>query len=120
MIKPTPRRKLTDEERAVWNAIKKHKRGNPFRFGATQRFTFEGQYRMRTRHLRRVISDLVDAGYPVCSTSKTPAGYFVPRNEAEIRECQKTFQFRYVRAIMRRVRGLDRILQGQKQRRLKI
>jgi len=120
MIKPTPKRDLTSEERAVWNAVKKHKRQNPFRFGATLRFVFEGQYRMRTRYIRRVISDLIDAGYPVCSTSKAPAGYFAPRNEAEIRECQKTLQSGYVRAIMRRVRGLDRILQGQKQRRLKI
>lgn len=54
------------------------------------------------RSIRKIIEGLIDGGFPVCSTSGHPAGYFFPADVDEARQYSKSLQKRAVRIFLRR------------------
>jgi hypothetical protein len=56
------------------------------------------------RIIRKAIEDLIDGGFPVCSATEEPAGYFFPKDEGEARVYSKSLQRRAVRIFLRRRR----------------
>jgi hypothetical protein len=56
------------------------------------------------RPVRRAIKELIDGGFPVCSATDEPAGYFFPSGVEEARRYSKSLQSRAVRIFLRRRR----------------
>lgn len=54
------------------------------------------------RAIRKTIEDLIDDGFPVCSVTEPPAGYFFPSSVEEARVYSKALQKRAVRIFLRR------------------
>ena len=54
------------------------------------------------RPIRKAIEMLIDKGFPVCSVTEDPAGYFFPANIDEARKYSKSLQQRAVRIFLRR------------------
>jgi hypothetical protein len=57
------------------------------------------------RLIRKTIEELIDDGFPVCSATDDPAGYFFPASVNEARKYSKSLQKRAVRIFLRR-RGI--------------
>jgi len=54
------------------------------------------------RPIRKAIEELIDGGFPVCSSTESPAGYFFPASVDEARTYSKSLQKRAVRIFLRR------------------
>jgi len=54
------------------------------------------------RVIRKLIADLIDEGFPVCSVTDDPAGYFFPANVDEAREYTVSLRRRALRIFLRR------------------
>ena len=54
------------------------------------------------RPIRKAIEGLIDDGFPVCSVTEEPAGYFFPASVEEARKYSKSLQRRAVRIFLRR------------------
>jgi len=54
------------------------------------------------RPIRKAIEMLIDNGFPVCSVTQDPAGYFFPADVDEARKYSKSLQQRAVRIFLRR------------------
>jgi len=57
------------------------------------------------RPVRKAIEQLIDGGFPVCSVTESPAGYFFPASVEEARIYSKSLQKRAARIFLRR-RGI--------------
>jgi len=57
------------------------------------------------RPIRKAIEEMIDGGFPVCSVTDEPAGYFFPASVEEARKYSKSLQKRAVRIFLRR-RGI--------------
>ena len=54
------------------------------------------------RPIRKIIEGLIDGGFPVCSVTGSPAGYFFPADVDEARKYSKSLQKRAVRIFLHR------------------
>lgn len=54
------------------------------------------------RPVRKAIEELIDGGFPVCSVTEPPPGYFFPANVEEARTYSKSLQKRAVNIFLRR------------------
>ncbi len=54
------------------------------------------------RPIRKAIESLIDDGFPVCSVTDQPPGYFFPASVEEARRHSKSLQKRAVRIFLRR------------------
>lgn len=54
------------------------------------------------RIIRKAIEELIDEGFPVCSVTDHPAGYFFPANVDEARKYSKGLQKRAAMIFLRR------------------
>ena len=73
------------------------------------------------RLIRKAIAELIDDGFPVCSVTSEPAGYFFPASVEEARIYSKSLQKRAVRIFLRRrgiIRNTARYYEEAKQVRL--
>jgi len=59
------------------------------------------------RIIRKAIEELIDDGFPVCSVTDDPPGYFFPASVEEARRYSKSLQKRAARIFLRR-RGIIR------------
>ena len=57
------------------------------------------------RPVRKAIDELIDGGFPVCSVTEPPPGYFFPAGVEEARIYSKSLQRRAVNIFLRR-RGI--------------
>lgn len=54
------------------------------------------------RKIRLIILELIENGLPVASTTKQPAGYFIPISYQEAREYEATLKSRLINDALRR------------------
>jgi len=54
------------------------------------------------RPVRKAIEELIDDGFPVCSVTEPPPGYFFPASIEEARAYSKSLQKRAVNIFLRR------------------
>ncbi len=59
-----------------------------------------------TRGVRLAIQELIADGHPICSSTKTPAGYFLAETREEVNENLKVLKFGYGREIFRHYKYL--------------
>lgn len=59
-----------------------------------------------TREIRLLIQELIADGYPICSSTQTPAGYFLAETREEVNENLKVLKYGYGREIFRHYKYL--------------
>jgi len=75
------------------------------------------------RPIRKAIEELIDNGFPVCSVTEPPAGYFFPASVDEAKIYSKSLQKRAARIFLRRryiIRNTARFYEAAKQLRLAV
>ncbi len=70
--------------------------------GKTLAYLFESDSDGQDRHLRMIIGELIEEGYPIASTTESPAGFFIAQTAQEVKRYAQTLRSRLIKDAVRR------------------